>query len=89
MKQIRISQNIVPLSTFKNQASKLLSDIRQSHQPLVITQNGKAAGVLLSPAEFDRFTEKIRFMEAVERGLQDVQSGRILPDDELETLDIP
>lgn len=39
-----------------------------AHQPLVITQNGKAAGVLLSPGEFDRLTERARFVSAVNEG---------------------
>jgi prevent-host-death family protein len=83
MRPINISQNIVSLSDFKNKASKMLHEIQSSHRPLVITQNGKAAAVLISPSDFDLLTEQVRFVDAVQRGLADVQSGRVLPDEDL------
>ena len=61
----------------------MLHEIRSSHRPLVITQNGKAAAVLISPSDFDLLTEQARFVEAVERGLADVENGRMLPDEDL------
>ena len=61
----------------------MLNEIQSSHRPLVITQNGKAAAVLISPADFDLLTEQARFVEAVQRGLADVQNGRVLPDEDL------
>ena len=83
MRPINISQNIVSLSDFKNKASKMLREIQSSRRPLVITQNGKAAAVLISPSDFDLLTEQARFVEAVQRGLEDVQNGRVLPDEDL------
>jgi prevent-host-death family protein len=84
MRPINISQNIVSLSDFKNKASKMLHEIKSSHRPLVITQNGKAAAVLISPSDFDLLTEQVRFVDAVQRGLADVQNGRVLPDEDLD-----
>jgi prevent-host-death family protein len=83
MRPINISQNIISLSDFKNKASKMLHEIQSSHRPLVITQNGKAAAVVISPSDFDLLTEQARFFEAVQRGLEDVQNGRVLPDEDL------
>ena len=83
MRPINISQNIVSLSDFKNKASKMLHEIQSSRRPLVITQNRKAAAVLISPSDFDLLAEQARFVEAVQRGLEDVQNGRVLPDEDL------
>ena len=84
MKPINISQNIVSLSDFKNKASRMIHEVQRSHRPLVITQNGKAAAVVLSPADFDLLSEQVRFVEAVQRGLADVQNGQVLPDEDLD-----
>ena len=83
MKQLSISKDIISLSDFKNKASKILHNVQTSHRPLVITQNGKAAAVLVSPAEFDLLTEQAGFADAVNRGLNDVEHGRIVPDEDL------
>ena len=77
MKAVRLSEDLVPVSDFKAQAAEWLKRIADSGQPLVITQNGKAAGVLVSPAEFDRLTERDRFVRAVDAGLADVEAGRV------------
>ena len=86
MKPINISRDIVSLSDFKTRASRMLHDIQHSHRPLVITQNGKAASVLMSPSDFDRLAEQSRFVEAVQKGLVDVEQGCVLPDEDLDNL---
>ena len=86
MKQLSISKDIISLSDFKNKASKILHNVQTSHRPLVITQNGKAAAVLVSPADFDLLTEQAGFADAVNRGLNDVEHGRILPDEDLDNI---
>lgn len=80
MKTIKVSQDIVTLAEFKSQAATLLERISMSAQPLLITQNGKPAGVLLSPAEFDRIQEQesARFMASVQQGLHDANDGKVL-----------
>jgi len=77
MRAVRVSEDIVPVSDFKAQAAAWLKRVADTGQPLVITQNGKAAGVLLSPAQFDALTERARFLEAVEAGLADSDAGRV------------
>ena len=78
MPNLRVSEDIVPLSDFKARASELLKKLAQTGAPIVITQNGRAAGVLLSPAEFDVLTEKARFIGAIAEGLADSDSGRVV-----------
>jgi len=77
MRSLRVSEDIVPVSDFKAQASEWLRRIGESGQPLVITQNGKPAGVLLSPQSFDSLMERARFLAAVEEGLADAEAGRV------------
>lgn len=85
MKSFRVSESIVPVSDFKSQAAEYLKRLAASSEPLVITQNGKAAGVLLSPEAYDELTERTRFVAAVLEGLEDERSGRVVSDQELRT----
>ncbi len=78
MPNLRVAEDIVPLSDFKARASELLKRLAETGAPMVITQNGRAAGVLLSPAEFDALTERARFVNAVAEGLDDAGSGRVV-----------
>jgi prevent-host-death family protein len=79
MRSLRISEDIVPVSDFKAQAAEWLRRLADSGHPLVITQNGKPAGVLLSPQAFDELAERASFLAAVDAGLADADAGRVHP----------
>ena len=78
MKDIEVSQSIVPLGKFKARAAQYLRDLAETGRPLVITRNGHSAAVLLSPGEFDRIREQLRFLESLTAGLADAESGRVM-----------
>ena len=84
MNPIQVSEDIISLSDFKNHASKTLRQVQSTNRPIVITQNGRPAGVLLSPAEFDQINEQNHFLKVVQHGLDDIKSGRVLTDIELD-----
>jgi prevent-host-death family protein len=77
MRPVRISEDIVPVSDFKAKAADYLKRVADTGQPVVITQNGKAAGVLMSPAQFDELSERARFSAAIDEGLADSDAGRV------------
>ena len=83
MKPLRISEDVVPIAKFKAHAARLLARAAATGQPIVITRNGEPAGVVLSPAEFDRYQERERFLASVEAGLNDVRQGRTVSTAEL------
>ena len=77
MRAVRLSKDIVPVSDCKALAAEWLKRVAKTGHPIVITQNGKAAGVLLSPAQFDEITARTRFLAAVDAGLADADAGRV------------
>ncbi len=83
MKEVRVFDGIVPLGEFKAQAAKLLKRLGESGEPMVITQNGRPAGVLVSPREFDRIQERQRFLESIAAGLADAEAGKVIGTTEL------
>ena len=83
-----VSEDLVPIAELKTHLSERIRSLRERGRPLVVTQHGKAAAVLLSPEDFDRLTARARFVASIETGLADAKAGRTLSDAELEhTLD--
>jgi len=78
MKDINVSSGIVPLGEFKARAAKILRGLSAEGEPVVITQNGRAAAVVLSPEAFEEMRERTRVLEAVAEGLADVEAGRVV-----------
>jgi antitoxin YefM len=83
MRAISISNDIVPIAEFKTNISKWFKTLQTSGHPLVITQNSKPAGVLLSAADYDELVYRKSFLDSVDRGMADADSGRTQTTDEL------
>ena len=84
MKELQAAEDIVPLGEFKAKASEMLRKLRSTSRPLVITQNGKPAAVVITPEDFDTLVERERFIAAVQRGIEDADAGRTIDDSELD-----
>ena len=83
MRTISISNDIVPIAEFKTNISKWFKILQISGHPLIITQNSKPAGVLLSASDYDKLVYRKSFLDSVERGIADADSGRTQTTDEL------
>jgi antitoxin YefM len=83
MKIMSVSNDIVPIGKFKTSISKWFKSVHDTGHPLIITQNGKPAGVLLSPSEYDELVYKRAFLDSINRGIADVESGKVYNSEEL------
>ncbi len=83
MNMIHFAKDVVPIGAFKSKAAAWLQRLRESGHSIVITQNGVTAGVLVSPAEYDRLQEKERFLVSVAKGLSDAEAGRVMDSKEV------
>jgi len=78
MKPLRIAEGIVPLGEFKSKAAAYLRSLKGGAGPMVITQNGRPAAVVMAPAAYDRLQERQQYLEAVAAGLSDAVAGRVV-----------
>lgn len=83
MKTLSISNDIVPIAEFKAGISKWFKSIQNAGHPLIITQNGKPAGVLLSPSDYDELVYKKSFLDSVGRGMANAENGKVYSTQEL------
>lgn len=74
----KLADDLVPIGQFKSQAASWLKKIGEEDRSIVITQNGRAAAVVMSPREFDQIRYGQRFVEEVARGLADADAGSTL-----------
>ena len=81
MKNLRVSTGVIPLGEFKSHAARYLKEL---DGPVIITQNGRSAGVLMAPSEYDRIREQQSFLESIAAGMADAQAGRVMDEDSLQ-----
>jgi PHD/YefM family antitoxin component YafN of YafNO toxin-antitoxin module len=83
MRTISVTNDIVPIAEFKTGISRWFKNLKNSGHPLIITQNGKPAGVLLSPDDYDELVYRKSFLDSIDRGLVDADNGRMYSSNEL------
>ncbi len=83
MRILSISNDIIPIGEFKTKIAKWFKSIQETGQPLIITQNGRPAGVLLSPQEYDELIYRRSFLLSVDRGIDDAENGRLYTAEEV------
>lgn len=76
---MRLSTQVRPISYLKANAAEVLSDIADTRQPMVITQNGEAKAVLQDVASFEQGQETLALLKLLALGQQDVEAGRTRP----------
>jgi prevent-host-death family protein len=77
-----ITQDIQPLTTFRNNSVKFMRQLKKSKRPIVITVNGKPEAVLQDAAEYQRLLDlaaQLDEREGVHQGDKDVAAGRTRP----------
>ena len=83
MRNILVANDIIPVGQFKSGLAKYLKEIQNKRNSLIITQNGKPAGVLISPSEFDDLRQTKLFIDSISRGLSNSEKGEALSTSQL------
>jgi PHD/YefM family antitoxin component YafN of YafNO toxin-antitoxin module len=68
-------EDVKPISYIKTNAADMLAYINESKNPIVITQNGEARGVMLDIESYQRMTDALVLMKLIERAESDIKSG--------------
>jgi len=72
---ISISKDIEPLSAFRKKSADFIKRLKKDKQPIILTQHGKSAAVLMDVAEYERFSKKLELLEDLLEAKQQVQQG--------------
>ncbi|REL37823.1 type II toxin-antitoxin system Phd/YefM family antitoxin [Rhodohalobacter sp. SW132] len=73
---ISISKDIEPLSEFRKKSAEFIKRLKKEKQPIILTQHGKSAAVLMDVSEFERFTKKMEMLEDLLEAKQQVEQGK-------------
>ena len=73
---------IEPVTVLKTRSADLIRKARDSGQPVIITQNGKATAVLQDVETYQRERQALLLLKYLARGERDYREGKVLSDEE-------
>ena len=66
------------VTTLKRQATRIIADLEEDKDPILITEHGKPAAYLLDVQTFEGMQTRIRILEGIARGERAIQEGRVV-----------
>lgn len=75
---ISLSNDIEPLSEFRKKSADFVKRLKKEKNPIVLTQHGKSAAVLLDVTEYERISKKMEMLEDLLEAKQQVEQGNTL-----------
>jgi prevent-host-death family protein len=79
---ISLSKDIEPLSEFRKKSADFVKRLKKDKQPIVLTQHGKSAAVLMDVSEYERIAERMEMLEDLLEAKQQVEQGNTYTMDE-------
>lgn len=76
-------RNIKPLTDFRNHIKKYIEELKITKKPIVLTQHGKCAAVILDADKFQEMQDQIEFMKKIALGLEEYKHNKIHPKSEV------
>ena len=70
------------VTTLKRQATKILSELHDSKEPVLITEHGKPSAYLVDFEHFESLQRRMRILEGIARGESAALEGRVISHDE-------
>ena len=61
--EMNCMEDIVPLSSFRASVTRLMSQMKRTHRPIVITQNGRAANIFMDVEDYQNMLDKVEALE--------------------------
>ena len=67
---------ILPVSDLRQGAADVLGRVRRTRQPVIITQRGRAAAVLMSVESYEKTERELAILKRIARGEKEVRAGK-------------
>lgn len=67
---------VIGVTQLKQDTSSALKRVRRSNQPLVVTERGKAAAVLLSVNAYEQGKKEREILRLLARGEREIDAGK-------------
>jgi len=75
MQRIKLNTDIRPLSDFRANVASIIEELKKTKRPIVITQHGKSAAVMLDVTEYEDLLEKVELLTDIQIAETQLQKG--------------
>ncbi|MGD8331351.1 MAG: type II toxin-antitoxin system Phd/YefM family antitoxin [Acidobacteriota bacterium] len=71
-----MDEDIRPVTEFRENAASLIRQVQESKRPLVLTQRGHSAAVLLDVGEYEKLVGELELRRQIETAEKELDAGQ-------------
>jgi prevent-host-death family protein len=77
VERMNLKDDIRPISYIKTNAADMLKRVNETHNPIIITQNGEARAVLLDTESYQSLVNSVGILKVLQQGERDIEDGKV------------
>ncbi|GAA6146413.1 type II toxin-antitoxin system Phd/YefM family antitoxin [Thalassolituus maritimus] len=66
------------VTSLKRQATRILADLHETKEPVLITEHGQPSAYLLDVDDYEQLMTRMSILEGIARGEQAIKDGRVV-----------
>lgn len=83
IRPIDLTKDVMPLSEFRSTIADCFARTRRTHRPILVTQNGRSASVVIDVADFQKMRETLELIDDVRAAEEEIENGETISAEEL------
>lgn len=83
MVALRPSTDVRPVTEFRANASAVLEQIQTTKRPVILTQHGRSAAVLMDPSVYEDLIDEVELLRNLAISDAQIAAGQVLAHDEV------
>jgi len=83
MAAVKPTEDIQPLTAFRANVASFVDQVRETGRPLVLTQHGRSAAVLLGAADYEALIEELEVLRDIQVSERELAEGRGIPHEQV------
>jgi len=80
---LRPSTDVRPVTEFRANTSAIINQMHSTKRPVILTQHGRSAAVLLDPAVYESLIDEIELLRDLAVSEAQIAAGQVVPHEEV------
>ena len=76
MAKLKPTEDIHPLSDFRSNAAAFVERVRSTRRPVILTQRGRSAAVLMDVAEYEALVDELELLRDIRTAEKQLAAGK-------------
>lgn len=76
MQRLKVDKDIRSMSEFRTRIAAFIKQVHDTKRPLIITQHGKGAAVLLDVTQYEAMQDKIELLQDIHTSIAQIETAK-------------